>query len=207
MNDLCPSTTNSSPSWRTVVVIARRSEPTSGSVRPSAPIASSRATRGSHSWRSGSAAAVDTGKLPMPCIAKSESRWALTPASTSRTTVTASESTASNRPPYAAATVTSASPEAASLAPVGVVGAGGDVGAGQGEGAGLILQLPVAGRQFEEGAFGGHEVPLAARSGRWLNVRPSNSEAIRTRWIAGVPPAMAQPWASRCSRSKPYSSV
>ena len=50
----------------------------------------------------------------MPCMANSESRWALVPARASRTTVTASESTRSNRPPYSAPTVTAASPLAAS---------------------------------------------------------------------------------------------
>lgn len=42
---------------------------------------------------------------------------------------------------------------------------------------------------------------------RWSKVRPSISETIRVRCIAGVPPAMAQPCASRCKRSRPYSSV
>ena len=41
----------------------------------------------------------------------------------------------------------------------------------------------------------------------WLKVRPSSSAAMRVRWIAGVPPAMAQPCASRCRRSMPNSSL
>ena len=52
----------------------------------------------------------------MPCMANTESRCALTPASTSRTTVTARESTRANRPPNSAGTVTAASPLAASRA-------------------------------------------------------------------------------------------
>lgn len=42
---------------------------------------------------------------------------------------------------------------------------------------------------------------------RWLKRRCRYSETIRTFWMVGVPPAMAQPWESRRRRSMPYSSL
>ena len=60
MNDLRPLTTSSSPSATIVVVIARRSEPTSGSVSASPAIASRDATFGSHSCFSSSEPPTDS---------------------------------------------------------------------------------------------------------------------------------------------------
>src|SRR4029450_10467035 len=87
--------------------------------------------------------------------------------------------------------------------PVRLVGPARDVGAGGGQFAGLPLQVQVGSGQLEARRLRAERTsgPL------WLKVRPSNSAAIRVRWMAGVPPAMAQPCASRCSRSIPNSSL
>ena len=77
--------------------------------------------------------------------------------------------------------------------PVGLVG----------ESTGLGLQ-----RQVRRGQLEGRRVGHCMTSGTlWLKVRPSSSAAMRVRWIAGVPPAMAQPCASRWRRSMPNSSL
>ena len=62
-------------------------------------MASRLATLGSQVSRTASEPWCETTKLPMPCMANIESRWALSYANASRTTVTASESTVSYRPP------------------------------------------------------------------------------------------------------------
>ena len=77
-----------------------RSDPTSGSVSARAAMASSAATAGSQRLRTASLPPSERAKLPMPCIANSESRCPLTLASASRTTVTAR---VSSSPPEARA--------------------------------------------------------------------------------------------------------
>ncbi len=64
--------------------------------------------------------------------------------------------------------------------------------------------------QLGEGRTQGHRGPRrlgVEHHARWSNRRPSISETMRIRCIVTVPPAIAQPCASRCSLSMPYSSV
>ena len=151
--------------------------------------------------------AADSAKLPMPCMANSESRWALSAASCSRTTVTARESTCLSRPPKAAGTTTPPRPlRASSSRACGYRRDASSASAAIGTAAAARSAASRCSARYSAGSSksGGHDV---TRGGRWSNERPNISDAIRVRWMAGVPPAIAQPWASRCSISIPYSSV
>ncbi len=68
-----PSSTQSSPSRRAVVLIAPTSDPACGSESAKAAIASPAATRGSQRRCSVSLPASAIGPLPRPCITKAKS--------------------------------------------------------------------------------------------------------------------------------------